>query len=113
MTNVQVSEAIVIDKDLPAVPRGSLGSFKRGLQSIPLQVSKKALLLILLLTQINRENAVSFQVKRILGNKCKVAHSLQTVKPHNGGWLSTFCDKSSGESKVRQNWHWCCLDLRS
>lgn len=57
------------DADLPAVPGGSLGTFKRGLQSLPLKV------------------------KDILGDdRVRLCHKLQTVsRSEDGkGWMAQF-----------------------
>ena len=56
------------DADLPSVPGGSLGTFKRGLQSLPLKV------------------------KEILGDKVRLSHKLNTVVRSKDGksWLAEF-----------------------
>lgn len=54
------------DADLPKVSGGSLGTFKFGLQSIPLKI------------------------KQILGNKVRLSHKLIKVSKDGSNWLSTF-----------------------
>lgn len=66
------------DADLPKIPGGSLGSFKNGLQSLPLRVQE------------------------ILGNQVLVSHALQKVeKMSDGSWLSTFKTSSGALKKIK------------
>jgi oxygen-dependent protoporphyrinogen oxidase len=64
------------DADLPNVPGGSLGSFKNGLQSLPLGV------------------------KGILGEKVRLQHKLVGVEQDaDGSWVATFKRGASGATK--------------
>jgi oxygen-dependent protoporphyrinogen oxidase len=61
------------DADLPPVKGGSLGTFKRGLQSLPLKV------------------------KEIMGDKVRISHKLKKVsRDADGSWMATF-DTPKGE----------------
>lgn len=67
------------DADLPSVPGGSLGTFKRGLQSLPLKV------------------------KDCLGpDKVKLSHKLKSVsRSEDGpGWISTF-ETPNGDVSIK------------
>eukprot|EP01038_Epipyxis_sp_PR26KG_P007265 gene7265-9904_t len=64
------------DADLPKVPGGSLGTFKNGLQSLPLKVQE------------------------ILGTKVRVSHKLIDVKQDGSSWLSTF-ETPSGKKVIK------------
>eukprot|EP01032_Pedospumella_encystans_P024553 gene24553-27767_t len=52
--------------DLPRVPRGSLGSFKKGMQSVPIKIEEA------------------------LGDKLKLSHKLVNVTKVGNLWASTF-----------------------
>ncbi|KAJ1428611.1 hypothetical protein B484DRAFT_413292 [Ochromonadaceae sp. CCMP2298] len=64
------------DADLPTVAGGSLGTFKNGLQSLPLRV------------------------KELLGNKVKTGYKLLSVARDGEDWLSTF-DTATGKKTIR------------
>ena len=64
------------DADLPKVPGGSLGTFKRGLQSLPLKVQE------------------------VLGAKVRLSHKLTRVEKDPNGWLAYF-DTPSGTKSVK------------
>lgn len=65
------------DADLPKVSGGSLGTFKFGLQSIPLKI------------------------KQILGNKVRLSHKLIKVSKDGSNWLSTFSTDSNSVVTIR------------
>merc|ERR1712178_197586 len=70
-----------IDADLPEIPGGSLGTFKNGLQSLPLKT------------------------REVLGDKVKVKYKLINVKPNtdNNGkttWTATF-DTPNGKKTYK------------
>ena len=69
------------DADLPTIPGGSLGTFKRGLQSLPLRV------------------------KDILGEKVRVNYKLKKIArtEDDKSWLSTFETKDGGTKMIRSN----------
>lgn len=63
---------------MPTIPGGSLGTFRNGLQSLPLKV------------------------KEILGDQVRFSHKLVDISQEGGKWVSTF-ETPTGTKIFRSN----------
>ena len=85
----------MLNADLPKIPHGCLGSFKRGMQTVPLKVSgcflacNFSFLRMLQVSSLDKSQPPT-QIQEELGDRLQLSHKLVKVSRHGSLWASTF-----------------------